>query len=240
VQKRGRALGPNGTIKSISTEPPKASFSNPGPNPPTRGLSNLGPVEMDRILPEESRPPTLVQQHNRFVGSSEYLTDRFGFIYDQRRKKRQSEAAAELSKQKRSSNVESLGDGRHVLSQLNEENEGTSTGPGADGAASRPSSSGSEDHLVATVSKTWVDYLKLATHPTELLSHTPSAAPITTVESAEAEMAGPKISQITLTKRGSLPASSSNPDPAPSRIVSGTFDTNHRLPIPNRPSEIAS
>jgi hypothetical protein len=232
VQKRGRALGPNGTIKSISTEPPKASFSNPGPNPPTRGLSNLGPVEMDRILPEESRPPTLVQQHNRFVGSSEYLTDRFGFIYDQRRKKRQSEAAAELSKQKRSSNVESLGDGRHVLIQLNEENEGTSTGPGADRAASRPSSSGSEDHLVATVSKTWVDYLKLATHPTELLSHTPSAAPITTVESAEAEMAGPKISQITLTKRGSLPASSSNPDPAPSRIVSGNAELSATTPSP--------
>jgi hypothetical protein len=139
---------------------------------------------MDRILPEESRPPTLVQHHNRFVGSSEYLTDRFGFIYDQRRKKRQSEAAAELSRQKRNSNVESLGDGRSVLHKMsiNEESDGAPIS-GNDGAILRPSSSDSDDNTGKTISKTWADYLKLATHPTELLSHTPSAAPITTVES---------------------------------------------------------
>jgi hypothetical protein len=225
VQKRGRTLGPNGTIKSISTEPSKAASSSSGPNAPNRGLSNLGPVEMDRILPEESRPPTLVQHHNRFVGSSEYLTDRFGFIYDQRRKKRQSEAAAELSRQKRNSNVESLGDGRSVLHKMsiNEESDGAPIS-GNDGAILRPSSSDSDDNTGKTISKTWADYLKLATHPTELLSHTPSAAPITTVESAEGELSAPRMSQITLTKRGSLPTSSSNPEPAPSRIVSGNAE----------------
>lgn len=229
TQKRGRALGPNGTIKSISTEPPKNASGNVGPNPPNRGMSNLGPVEMDRILPEESRPPTLVQHHNRFVGSSEYLTDRFGFIYDQRRKKRQSEAAAELVKQKRSSNVESLGDGRSVLNKLgglDEEVNDTNNVLDPSGAATRPSSSGSDDQNGKTATKTWADYLKLATHPTELLSHTPSSAPITTVESPEAEVSAPKVgqSQITLTKRGSVPASSVNPEPSPSRIFSGNAE----------------
>jgi hypothetical protein len=233
AQRRGRTLGPNGTIKSITAEPSKAGSGSTAPIPPTRGMSNLGPVEMDRILPEESRPPTLVQHHNRFVGSSEYLTDRFGFIYDQRRKKRQSEAAAELAKQKRNSNVESLGDARGMLNNLSvheEEGDEPETAAGANGAATRPSSSSSEDQNGKVVTKTWADYLKLATHPTELLSHTPSAAPITSVQSAEAEFSGPKMSQITLTKRGSLPSSSSNPEPSPSRIVSGNAELSVTTP----------
>lgn len=228
AQRRGRALGPNGTIKSITAEP-RGTSSNSGPNPPARGTSNLGPVEMDRILPEESRPPTLVQHHNRFVGSSEYLTDRFGFIYDQRRKKRQTEAAAELAKQKRSSNVESLGDAR-ALNKLrsNEEGEAEPLMDSNDGTT-RPSSSSSENVPSQPASKSWVDFLKLATHPTELLSHTPSAAPIapiTTIENTEAETSALKISQgqITLTKRGSVPSTSSNPEPAPTRIVSGNAE----------------
>ncbi|KAH7080460.1 rab-GTPase-TBC domain-containing protein [Paraphoma chrysanthemicola] len=234
AQKRGRPLGPNGTIKSIAAESNKSASGSVAPTPPNRGLSNLGPVEMDRILPEESRPPTLVQHHNRFVGSSEYLTDRFGFIYDQRRKKRQSEAAAELSRQKRSSNVESLGDGRAVLGALDthEEDDEAAAASSSNVTAVRPSSSSSEDQNGKPVTKTWVDYLKLATHPTELLSHTPSAAPITTVESAEAEFSGPKMSQITLTKRGSMPTSSANPEPAPSRIVSGNAELSVTTPSP--------
>jgi hypothetical protein len=230
AQKRGRTLGPNGTIKSISADQPKAGSSSVGPNPPSRGLSSLGPVEMDRILPEESRPPTLVQHHNRFVGSSEYLTDRFGFIYDQRRKKRQSEAAAELAKQKRGSNIESLGDARAILNKLDEDNEDAATAPESNDLAPRPSSSSSEDQNGKTVTKTWADYLKLATHPTELLSHTPSAAPITSVQTAERDASTPKMSQITLTKRGSLPTTSSNPEPSPSRIVSSNAELSITTP----------
>ncbi|KAF1946146.1 TBC-domain-containing protein [Clathrospora elynae] len=236
TQRRGRALGPNGTIKSISTEPSKNGSSSVGPAAPTRGISNLGPVEMDRILPEESRPPTLVQHHNRFVGSSEYLTDRFGFIYDQRRKKRQSEAAAELAKHKRNSNVESLGDGRTVLNNLVIE-EADDTGLAAsdpNDGTTRPSSSDSDAQPSQPASKIWADYLKLATHPTELLSHTPSAAPITTVDSPEVEVSAFKIgqNQITLTKRGSLPTSSVNPEPSPSRIFSGNAELSVTTPSP--------
>lgn len=217
-RRASRALGPNGTIKNVSGE---AS----APQPPGRGLSNLGPVEMDRILPEDSRPPTLVQNHNRFVTSSEYLTDRFGFIYDQRRKKRQSEAAAALAKQKRSSNVESLGDHRSALHNMGledgeDENTFQSTQSNGSPSPSRPDSSGSEEPQNKVTTKTWADYLKLATHPTELLSHTPATGPITTIESAEAEILAPKLSSVVVAKRGSMPSVSANPEPSPSRTVS--------------------
>ncbi|PHH67139.1 hypothetical protein CDD81_2908 [Ophiocordyceps australis] len=52
---------------------------------------SYGPVEMDAILPPESQPPTL--SHLYQTSNSSLLTDRFGFIYDERRKKRQREAA---------------------------------------------------------------------------------------------------------------------------------------------------
>jgi small G protein signaling modulator 3 len=243
AQKRGTraSLGPNGTIKSIPAESNKGSTASSAPSLQGRGLSNLGPVEMDRILPEESRPPTLVQQHNMFNASHEYLTDRFGFIYDQRRKKRQSEAAAALSKNKRNSNVESLGDGRTVLNALGLEGDSqtiTTTSPDANGTSrpsSRPGSSSSGDQSSNQTAKTWQDYLKLATHPTELLSHTPSTAPI--LETPEADISPPKVSQVTVAKRGSLPSTSVNPEPSPSRIISGNaeFSTLSPSPGPSTP-----
>lgn len=235
AQRRGgRALGPNGTVKSVITEPPKNASANPGLQSSGRSISNLGPVEMDRILPEESRPPTLAQQHNRFTTSNnEYLTDRFGFIYDQRRKKRQSEAAAALTKAKRSSNVESLGDGRSVYQPMDDVEE-THRGP-TDGninstGASRPESSGSEEQQVRASTKTWADYLKLTSHPTELLSHTPSAAPITEVDLPNSGSSTPPASQVTVAKRGSLPSSSVNPQPSPSRIISGNAEFANAVP----------
>lgn len=244
TQKRGRALGPNGTIKSITVEPAKSASSSAGPMSSTRSVSNLGPVEMDRILPEESRPPTLVQHHNKFTTiNNEYLTDRFGFIYDQRRKKRQSEAAAELVKQKRNNNTESIGDAK-AYNTLGLEEDGHDATPAAsdpNDRATRPSSSSSENQPSQPASKTWADYLKLANYPTELLSHTPSAAPITTVESPEAEISALKISQgqITLTKRGSLPTTSVNPEPSPSRIVSGNAELSVTIPSPGPTTPIS-
>ena len=244
VQRRGRALGPSGTIKSISSEVSKTVIAN-SPAPPTRGASNLGPVEMDRILPEESRPPTLVQHHNRFATSNEYLTDRFGFIYDQRRKKRQNEATAALAKQKRSSRVESSGDGRPVLSgaDLNEDSDDfklpLSDAEGVSRPHSRPGSISSGEQGIEQPVKRWADYLKLATHPTELLSHTPSTAPITSVESAEAEITAPKLNQITLAKRGTMPPSSTAPEPAPSRIVSSNAEFTITTPSPGPTTPIS-
>ncbi|KAF2706845.1 TBC-domain-containing protein [Pleomassaria siparia CBS 279.74] len=243
-QKRnGRALGPNGTIKSASTDVPKSASVN-SPLLPAPGANNLGPVEMDRILPEESRPPTLVQHHNRFATSNEYLTDRFGFIYDQRRKKRQNEAAAALTKQKRSSNVESIGDGRAALNSLefHEDHDDIKPPPSDTDANSRPHSrpgSISSGEQAEQPTKRWADYLKLATHPTELLSHTPSAAPITSVESAEAEITAPRFNQIILAKRGTLPSSSSAPEPSPSRIVSSNAEFSLTVPSPSPTTPIS-
>ncbi|KAF2272103.1 TBC-domain-containing protein [Westerdykella ornata] len=220
------SLGPNGTIKNITSDASKSASGVPGQ--PTRGLSNLGPVEMDRILPEESRPPTLVQHHNHFAASHEYLTDRFGFIYDQRRKQRQSEAAAALSKHKTSGHSESLSNGRPMLHQVghsDDSNENAKPVPSDTGLlsnpTSRPGSRSSGEQASGPSAKTWQDYLKLATHPTELLSHTPSTAPIM---ETEPEPTATKVSQVTVAKRGSLPSSSVNPEPSPSRIVSGNAE----------------
>lgn len=243
-QKRGgrTSLGPNGTIKSITTEGSKNSASIASPHLPDRGLSNLGPVEMDRILPEESRPPTLVQHHNHFQASQEYLTDRFGFIYDQRRKKRQSEAAASLAKQKRSSNIESLGDGRTVLNAMVHEEDEDARPPPCNieerpSPPMRPGSASSVEQSISQPGKKWQDYLKLATHPTELLSHTPSTAPI--LETSEPELAPPKVSQVTVAKRGSLPSTSSNPEPSPSRIISGNAEFSFSAPSPGATTPIS-
>jgi len=44
-----------------------------------------GPVEMDRIVPHAIQPPTLLQSWNDYY-PTDYLTDRFGFIYDKKNK----------------------------------------------------------------------------------------------------------------------------------------------------------
>jgi hypothetical protein len=198
------------------------------PNGIDQNMNNPGPVEMDTILPEDSRPPTLVQQHNNLNQSSEFLTDRFGFIYDQRRKKRQSEAAAAMAKQKRSSNVESLGDARAALKAIGHEQD-VKTPPMETSSDSRPESrrgsahSSVEEQTGPQPVSRWSDFLKLATFPTELLSHTPSTAPITTVDAAEADPA-PKITPVVVAKHRTMPLVSVNPEPSPSRIVSGNAE----------------
>lgn len=241
VNGRARAprssLGPNGTIKNVSPESLRSANAALGPTSPhplDRGLSNLGPVEMDTILPEDSRPPTLLQHHNNLSESTEFLTDRFGFIYDQRRKKRQSEAAAALTKQKRSSNVESLGDARSVLSAIGhgEDVKTAAESQEEPRPTSRPGSANSsiEEQTGTQPGKRWQDFLKLATFPTELLSHTPSAAPITAVDSIEVEPS-PKPAQVIIAKRGSLPSASTNPLPSPSRVVSGNAEFATTTPL---------
>ncbi|KAF2088839.1 TBC-domain-containing protein [Saccharata proteae CBS 121410] len=222
---RGRtarlSLGPNGTIKSVSPESSRANSGlHPGSPPPTtRSSSNLGPVEMDMILPEESRPPTLLQHHNTMSDSAEYLTDRFGFIYDQRRKRRQAEAAAAIKKNRRHTKIESLGNAKDMLRSLAEDASKTDN-ENEEPNSARPASVRSQESETQPT-KRWQDYLKLATFPTELLSHTPSAAPITAVEVDEPLPKGPQVSVL---KRGSVPASSTNPMPAPTRVSSSNAE----------------
>ncbi|KAH7054524.1 rab-GTPase-TBC domain-containing protein [Macrophomina phaseolina] len=207
------SLGPTGTIKkNLAPESLRnAATTAQGSSPPAvRSVSNLGPVEMDMILPEDSRPPTLMPQNN-FGDDSEFLTDRFGFIYDQRRKKRQAQAAAAaLEKNKQHRKSESLGTARTMLRSRNGEGE-VSTGQGEEeGPIPRPESvlSQHEDSLPAK--RSWQDYLKIATFPTELLSHTPVAAHMTKVD-------------VIVQNNASFPAVSSNPEPSLS-IESGAAE----------------
>lgn len=69
--KSGRhSLGPTGTIKGV-LRPMSPQETVP------QSLQDIGPVEMNTILPEGSRPPTLVH----LSSNSDLPTDRFGFIH---------------------------------------------------------------------------------------------------------------------------------------------------------------
>ena len=152
--------------------------------------ANLGPVEMETILPMESKPPTMRHTYSSYE-SSGILTDRFGFIYDQRQRRRQREAAMAITESKRKSFVESLssmksdsenGDNGNTL--LSDRDKALITSP------SRPATPMStEEVLEPTPTRRWQDYLRVATRPTELLSHTPSAAAIVTLTVADASPA---------------------------------------------------
>lgn len=138
-------------------------------NTSTAGSDNYGPVEMDTILDPEDQPPTITQVYNNPY-NPEFLTDRFGFIYDQRRKKRQREAAEKMQKNKRGNRVE----------MLNSARSGISAGIGDEDMIieeERPDTPTSTEERLedGKPAKRWQDYLKIATFPTELLSHTPSA-----------------------------------------------------------------
>ncbi|KUI61414.1 hypothetical protein VP1G_08604 [Cytospora mali] len=146
---------------------------------------SYGPVEMDSILPPEDQPPTLTRLYNNYNGS-EYLTDRFGFIYDQRRKKRQRDAQQMAKRLKRGSRTEMLMNGRANLSPVSVEDGGSMKwDAGSDDRPGTPSSV--EELRDESKPKRWQDYLKIATFPTELLSHTPSisAPTIEVMEGAE-------------------------------------------------------
>ncbi|KJK74426.1 hypothetical protein H634G_10333 [Metarhizium anisopliae BRIP 53293] len=135
---------------------------------------SCGPVEMDAILPPESQPPTLshIYQNN---AQGEFLTDRFGFIYDQRRKRRQREAA-HMADQIKGGRTEMLTNGRTGISPNLVE--GLPSPKWSVSSGGRPGSPSSHEERIEDDSKPkrWQDYLKIATFPTELLSHTPSVS----------------------------------------------------------------
>ncbi|OHF02350.1 TBC domain-containing protein [Colletotrichum orchidophilum] len=179
-------------------------------NSPTNATSNrqesYGPVEMDAILPPETQPPTLTHIYNNYIGS-EYLTDRFGFIYDQRRKKRQRESAQMARRFKQSGRAEMLSNGRSDLtSPMIEEEEEVLPSPGSEERPGSPSST--EERAGEGKPKKWQDYLKLATFPTELLSHTPSlsAPSLEVLEGGELGLKSPGF--IAADERGFVPIAS--------------------------------
>ncbi|KAG4432876.1 hypothetical protein IFR05_011650 [Cadophora sp. M221] len=174
--------------------------SSPQNTSSTSGVDNYGPVEMDTILDPDDQPPTITQiYHNPY--NPEFLTDRFGFIYDQRRKKRQREAAEKMQKTKRGSRVEMLSSARSGLSV-----DISSSDMGID--EERPDTPTSTEERLedGKPAKRWQDYLKIATFPTELLSHTPSGG----VPAFEVMEGGevPRSPGILTEERGFLPSAS--------------------------------
>ncbi|KAJ6133812.1 hypothetical protein N7523_000134 [Penicillium sp. IBT 18751x] len=146
-----------------------------------RTTTNLGPVEMDAILPVESRPPTLAPIYNNSQ-PGEFLTDRFGFIYDQRRKRRQREATSGKPVRSRLSIAETLGNLRSDVSDGENDQTDYQQTPQTPGS---PPGSPDDPESEAVSLRRWQDYLRLPSRPTELLSHTPSAAPIVSLTNAE-------------------------------------------------------
>ncbi|KAI0552692.1 TBC domain protein [Xylaria curta] len=167
-------------------------------------LDDYVPVEMDTIFSPEGQPPTLTHIYNN-LNNSEYLTDRFGFIYDQRRKMRQREAAQVAAQVKRGSRAEMLTGGRSGISPNSLEDSASSTRESAsDGRPGTPNSA--EDAVEQGRPKRWQDYLKIATIQTELLSHTPIAT--SSMEVLEGNESPRSPGLITTNDRGFVPPAS--------------------------------
>ena len=191
-----RPAGSQGTIKA-TPERWDTMGASPQSNASTPESDNYGPVEMDTILPFEAQPPTVTQVYNNPY-NREFLTDRFGFIYDQRRKKRQKEAADKIRRNKRGSQLEMLSSARSGIAADIADDTATTE-------EDRPNTPVSLEDKVddAKAPKRWQDYLKIATFPTELLSHTPSSG----IPAFEVMEGGefPKSPGITTEQRGFLP-----------------------------------
>ncbi|GAW23636.1 hypothetical protein ANO14919_132100 [Xylariales sp. No.14919] len=185
------------------------SPDNPGDARP----DSYVPVEMDTIFSPEGQPPTLTHIYNNY-NNAEYLTDKFGFIYDQRRKMRQREAARVAIQMKRGSKAEMLTGGRSGISPNSLDDRASSTRESvSDGRPGTPNSA--EDVVEQGRPKRWQDYLKIATVQTELLSHTPIAT--STMEVLEGNDPPKSPGLITTNDRGFVPPASTtaalNSDP---------------------------
>lgn len=226
----GRPLnGSSATVKGNQQgrRAPSASISQATNDNTDRSSTNLGPVEMDAILPLETRPPTLTHTYNNYQ-PGDLLTDRFGFIYDQRRNKRQREANIVKSKgNHRLSIAETLGTLRSDASDGEEDRDSRTLAQQNPNSQRSPATGSPEDPEAGAVAiRRWQDYLKFPTRPTELLSHTPSAAPIVSLTTGN----GPQQrgTSISVERSGSL---SVPPNAQPSASTSAVVADNPEFAV---------
>lgn len=209
IRRTNGGVGGGGAVRGSDTPPrsqPQERRDTAAPDSakdPVMRNQSYGPVEMDRILPPEVQPPTLTHIYNNYSGA-EYLTDRFGFIYDQRRKKRQREAARMARHVKSGSRTEMLTNGRGAMSPETTEDSTIAKWDIVNGPRPGSPSSNGEPQDEAKP-KRWQDYLKIATFPTELLSHTPSMA-VHGFEVMEGGEVPKSPGLITSEERGFLPS----------------------------------
>ncbi|KAL9120950.1 MAG: hypothetical protein Q9187_002491 [Circinaria calcarea] len=209
------AVGPNGTFKGLSSQ---STQSLPPASPASIDTmsTNLGPVEMDTILPHGSRPPTLTPSFQNIDDASDYLTDRFGFIYDQRRRKKEAESFVNLAREKSTSNVEMLSNARDTTESLDPGVQATDENKPQDVRPDTPAST--NDQPVEKSTKRWQDYLKVTTVRTELLSHTPSSG--ATVTNANGDIKNSLKRSPTFGDNGeNRPSPSPTPKPSASSIT---------------------
>lgn len=210
--------------------PPSISQTPVSPNA-ADAATNLGPVEMDTIHPPDSKPPTLTQ-FNKYNYTGDLLTDRFGFIYDQRRRKREAEPTKRHARGKSnaSANVELLSG---TLESLTNKDPDQNSQRSKTNSVQRPDTPASlDDKTEEKPTKRWQDYLKVATFPTELLSHTPSAKPATKVISGDSPRSL-KRSPTVGDARGSLPSTSLQPEPEMSPVTAGNAEMSKALLDPS-------
>lgn len=201
---------PTGTSGGIRRTAAPSNIQVNGSEAVKSVLPNHGPVEMDAILPEETKPPAL-SQYNDYQ-PRDLLCDRFGFIYDQRRKKRERESTTASAKSKSESIKSFRSDGDIGGDDLPEISTSILS------ATKRSASPNAFDDLaeVATGAKTWQDYLRIATKPTELLSHTPSVGAIVNLTvAAESTTGSPTIAD----RKFNLAPVTTAPQPEPSPVV---------------------
>ncbi|KAJ2967872.1 hypothetical protein NUW58_g10347 [Xylaria curta] len=196
------------SARAHSSQPgPKALMSMRRATPAsTRDQTTMSPVEMDTIFsPRGANPPHLdTYLQTIFSEMPEYLTDKFGFIYDQRRKMRQREAYV-AAQMKRGTRAEMLTSGRSGVSPNSLDDSASSTrGSASDDRPGTPNSA--EDVVEQGRPKRWQDYLKIATVQTELLSHTPVAT--SKMEVLEGHEQPKPLGLITNNDRGFVPSAS--------------------------------
>ena len=190
---------PNGLVKGPSASGSNVSVSSPLTEIPS---SNLGPVEMDAILPHGQRPPTLTPAYHNIDNPDDLLTDRFGFIYDQRRRKKEAEALTRAQNANKQSRPRSLADSTDADSLNDAQSFGLE-------------SPGSEDAEVNPMSK-WQDHLKKPFKMTELLSHTPSSTSIITLSNPAIRQSLRRTSTFESIKENEL---MSTPNPLPATLA---------------------
>ena len=225
-------LGPHGTLRGPSQP---ASSLPPGSPASVNTSNNLGPVEMDTILPQDSKPPTLTQIQSTGQ-NNELLTDRFGFIYDQRRRKKESDALDSAKSNPKRSGVEMIGRAKDVMEAIEDADEIEDFTIGSGQHEQRPATPASMDNRVEEKpARKWQDYLKTATFPTELLSHTPSSGGFPSTPGLDS----PSLLKRTATigdKQGSMPITRLTPQPLASPVTASPAEIAKPSAITTEPS----
>lgn len=207
-------------------------------------LLGAGPVEMDSILPPETQPPSL----NPYAAiKAGLLTDRFGFIYDARYRRRRKEVAESIKSVSSSlMPVETLQNGYKGLAS--EEGSGSGKTDRRSTVSSlgpeTPSSPASYQTSKGTDSRNgmkWHELLRSPTYRHELLLHTPSSAAMPTLGSLKKSLQRPATITMGTESKAPTPgvlspttatAVISNPASTTEETVSGTSTPSTRSAAP--------